>query len=443
MRSDIRGPIWFWLYRFLVLFPLVIGAVFRPPGAGRGFLLSFAVACGYVGLSIVALEFSLVARLKHVAGAFGQDALEQFHRQMAYVATLFLLAHPILLLACGYPLGLLNPFSSGSTWAWRWGTIGLCFLLVLMVLSMGYKLFRMTYEWWHATHQLLAPAVLIAALLHIFKVSGFTGTPPMKALWVVYASGFLGITIYHRIYMPLQIWRRPWRVVRNVTELGDSRTLVLQPVDHKGLSFEPGQFAWLSLGKTPFHGEEHPISFSSSAENPAGAEVSFTIKALGDWSSTVVPKIQPGTRVWVDGPYGVFSPDRDQGPGYVLLGGGIGITPLYSMCLTMADRGDLRPILLFYGAREFQELTFRFELDQLTRRMNLKCIYVLEHASADWHGETGLINVNLLRRYLPRQYQRFQYFICGPLAMMDAMERVLPAMGIAPENIHTERIGDV
>jgi ferredoxin-NADP reductase len=113
------------------------------------------------------------------------------------------------------------------------------------------------------------------------------------------------------------------------------------------------------------------------------------------------------------------------------------------MCLTMADRGDLRPILLFYGAREFQELTFRFELDQLTRRMNLKCIYVLEHASADWHGETGLINVNLLRRYLPRQYQRFQYFICGPLAMMDAMERVLPAMGIAPENIHTERIGDV
>ncbi len=237
------------------------------------------------------LEFSLVARLKHVAGAFGQDALEQFHRQMAYVATLFLLAHPILLLASGYPFEVLNPVSSGNIWAWRWGAIAFCALLVLLVLSMGYKLFRMSYEWWHATHRLLAPAVLIAALLHIFMVNGFTGTPPMKTLWIAYTSGFLGITIYHRVYMPLRIWQRPWRVVRNVPELGDARTLVLQPVGHQGLSFDPGQFAWMSMGKTPFHGEEHPISFSSSAEKPIGAEVSFTIKALGDWSNNVVPKI--------------------------------------------------------------------------------------------------------------------------------------------------------
>jgi hypothetical protein len=68
--SDIRDPIWFWFYRLLFLLPLVIGAICRPPGAGRGFLLSFAVACGYVGLSIVALEFSLVARLKPAQSAF-------------------------------------------------------------------------------------------------------------------------------------------------------------------------------------------------------------------------------------------------------------------------------------------------------------------------------------------------------------------------------------
>lgn len=156
-----------------------------------------------------------------------------------------------------------------------------------------------------------------------------------------------------------------------------------------------------------------------------------------------MPKIQPGTRVWLDGPYGVFSPDQDQGPGYVLLGGGIGITPLYSMCRTMADRGDVRPVFLFYGGRDLQELTFRPELDQLTRHMNLKCIYVLEHASADWRGEAGFIDAKLLRRYLPEQYKRFLYFICGPLAMMDTMERVLPTLGIAPENVDTERFAEV
>ncbi len=79
-----------------------------------------------------------------------------------------------------------------------------------------------------------------------------------------------------------------------------TRTLVLRPVGHPGFSFEPGQFAWLNMGRTPFHLEQHPISMSS------GGDVA---------------------RVWVDGPYGVFSPDREEGPGYVLIGGGIGVVP--------------------------------------------------------------------------------------------------------------------
>ena len=439
MRTNIRGSIWFSFYRFLIIFPLIVAAVFRPPGGGRGFVVSFAAACGYVGLAMVALEFSLVARLKHVAGAFGQDALQQFHKQMGYVSTVFLLAHPILLLTSGYPLESLNPFSPAIPWAWRWGTIAFYVLLVLVGLSAGRRLFRMSFDWWQLTHRLLAPVVLILALVHIFMVNGFTGTVPMQGLWVIYGTGLLGITVYHRIYMPLRTWQRPWSVVRNVKEYGNSRTLVLRPVGHPGISFEPGQFAWLSMGKTPFHREEHPISFSSSAEIAPGSDVSFTIKALGDWSGKVVPEIQPGTRVWLDGPYGVFTPDREQGPGYVLIGGGIGITPLVSMCLTLADREDVRPVFLFYGRREYQELTFRDELDQLPQRMNLKVIYVLEHASGDWTGETGFIDSDLLRRYLPKQYKRFQYFVCGPLAMMDAMEKVLPEMGIVPEHIHTER----
>jgi ferredoxin-NADP reductase len=67
---------------------------------------------------------------------------------------------------------------------------------------------------------------------------------------------------------------------------------------------------------------------------------------------------------------------------------------------------------------------------------------VLEHASADWEGATGFIDSDPLRRHLLKQHRRFQYFIFGPLAMMDAMEKMeklLPETGIAPEHIHTER----
>lgn len=439
MRTNIQGSIWFSFYRFLVLLPLLVAVVFRAAGGSRGFVLELAVACGFVGLAIVAFEFALVARLKVVAGAFGQDALQQFHKQIGYASLLFLCAHPLLLLVRGYPAQMLNPMDSATPWMWRSGVISFYLLIVLIVLSAGRRLLRISYEWWQFSHQLLAPTVLLLALIHIFTVAGFTGTPAMKALWIAYGAGVLAITVYHRVLMPLKSWRRPWQVVRNVAEHGHSHTLVLRPVRHAGLNFEPGQFAWLNMGNTPFHREEHPVSFSSSAEIQPGGEVAFTIKALGDWSSKVVPEIAPGTNLWLDGPYGVFTPDREQGPGFVFLGGGVGITPLYSMCLTLADREDVRPVYLFYGSRDFEELTFHEEFDRLATRMNLKIVYVLEQGCEGWQGETGLIDAGLLRRHLPKQYRRYQYFVCGPLPMMDAMEKILPPMGIPAEQIHTER----
>lgn len=439
MRTNVQGSIWFSFYRFLVILPLIIAIVFRGNSGGRGFVFSLAIACGFVGLAIVAFEFVLVARLKTVAGAFGQDALQQFHKQIAYASLLFLVAHPALLLASGYPVQMLNPIDRATPWMWRSGVLALYLLFVLIAVSVWRKRLRLPYEWWQLSHQLLAPTVLLLALIHIFMVAGFTRAPAMRALWVLYGAGVLGVTLYHRVVRPLQSWRRPWEVVHNVVEHGHSHTLVLRPLRHAGLTFEPGQFAWLNLGRTPFHREEHPVSFSSSAENQADTQVAFTIKALGDWSGSVVPKIAAGTKLWLDGPYGVFTPDREQGPGFVLLGGGVGITPLYSMCLTLADREDVRPIVLFYGSRDFEDLTFHEELDRLALRMNLKIVYVLEQPFDGWLGETGLIDEALLRRHLPNQYRRFQYFVCGPLPMMDAMESILPELEIAPEQIHTER----
>ena len=98
---------WFGFYLFLMLLPLAVGAVARPPGAQRALGLEFAVACGYVGLAIISFQFALVARVQAVAGAFGEDALQLFHRQIGYVATIFILAHPIFLFLNGYPWSML------------------------------------------------------------------------------------------------------------------------------------------------------------------------------------------------------------------------------------------------------------------------------------------------------------------------------------------------
>lgn len=153
----------------------------------------------------------------------------------------------------------------------------------------------------------------------------------------------------------------------------------------------------------------------------------------------IVPKLRPGHRVWVDGPHGVFTADREQGPGYVLIAGGAGISPLYSMCLTLAARDDHRPVILFYAGKGLDDLTFRSQLDELCTRMDLFVIYALEVPPVDWAGERGYITPDILRKHLPPQYKRFQYFICGPEPMMDAVEDALVQLRVPVERIQTER----
>lgn len=147
--------------------------------------------------------------------------------------------------------------------------------------------------------------------------------------------------------------------------------------------------------------------------------------------------------MWIDGPHRVLSSDREEGMGYVMIAGGIDITPLNSMCQTMAERGDVRPVVLFYGGNSWGSLTFREELEQLSIEMDLKIVYVLTDPPQDWNGETGFINIEILKRYLPKQYKRYVYFICGPTPLMDDMEEILPALGVPAEKVFSERFGMV
>ena len=67
-----------------------------------------------MGLAIMVFEFVLISRIEWISGAFGQDALEQFHRRLGFVVAMFVAAHPALLFFSGYPWRLLNPFWKGN-----------------------------------------------------------------------------------------------------------------------------------------------------------------------------------------------------------------------------------------------------------------------------------------------------------------------------------------
>ena len=278
-----------------------------------------------------------------------------------------------------------------------------------------------------------------AIVIHILEVRGYSRAAPLRFLVFLYAGVFGSMTANYRLLRPLRMQRRPWEVTENRDEGASTRTLRVRPVGHDGFEFEPGQFAWLITGSTPWSSQRHPLSISSSAERAENGAIEFSIKALGDWSLEVVPRLTPRAHVWVDGPFGAFTTDRKIGQGFVLIAGGIGIAPCRSMLLTMRDRGDRRHVVLFYAAHDETRIVFRNELEALRETLNLEVVHVFEQPRADWPGERGQITVDLLRRHLPRQFRQYGYFVCGPPPMMDAVEDTLVNLGVSRGFIDTER----
>jgi len=423
--------VWVLVYLGVVLSPLVF-AVIGASQPGHGFWTNFSVVVGSLGKTMMGLEFALVARFRAVAAPFGQDALLQFHRQIGYVGLAFILVH-FAISAKWRELTLSNALAAPLL-VW-FGMAALFALVVLVATSVWRAPLRLSYEAWHAIHAVLAAVLVIGAVGHIVFVDEYVSSLWKQVLWALMSAAFVCLLIWVRLVKPRRALARPWHVARVTAERGDTTALALTPPEGLDFRFQPGQFAWFAIGRSPFSLTQHPFSFSSSAE---ASEVEVAIKALGDFTSTV-GGLEPGTKVYVDGPHGAFSIDQDEGPGFGLIAGGVGIAGLISMLRTMADRNDARPVLLFYGNREWDDVAFRDELEVLTRRLDLTLVHVLEQPPADWDGETGYVTADVLARHLPSGYRRFQFFICGPDPMMDAAEAALVELGVPAERVHTER----
>jgi predicted ferric reductase len=266
--------------------------------------------------------------------------------------------------------------------------------------------------------------------------SFYLGDPWKRALWILLPVLWIGLLVYVRIFKPVFMLRRPYRIVEVRKERGDTWTLVMQPDGHAGFQFRPGQFGWLTLWGSPFKVTGHPFSFSSSAAVTDG-RVEMSIRQLGDFTSGI-HQVQVGQRVYLDGPYGAFTIGHPADM-HVLIAGGIGVTPMISMIRTLADQGDERPVILLYASRDWDSITFREELEALKGRLNLTIVQVLANPPADWTGERGFITAEMFKRHLPTPYANHEYFICGPGVMMDAIERVLGELNVPMSKYHSER----
>jgi predicted ferric reductase len=434
LRYAVRGTAWVMLYLFFILAPL-FALLTGPLPPTRDFWTEFSVALGYAGLAMMGLQFGLTARFRYVTEPWGEDVIYHFHRQLSLIAVGLVVAHPLILFVVRPELlALLN--SIEAPWRARFAALSIYSLIALVVMALWRSKWNIRYETWHLTHIVLAVVAVAAGLLHMVGWSFYLGDPWKRARWIGLTILWFGMLLYVRIVKPLFMLRRPYRVSNVRRERGDTTTLVMQPDGHPGFRFRPGQFGWLTVWGSPFKITGHPFSFSSSVA-AAGGRVEMSIRNLGDFTSEI-HEVPVGQRVYLDGPYGTFIIGNPADM-HVLIAGGVGITPMMSMIRTLADQGDKRPVILLYGSKDWDSITFREELEVLKGWLNLTVVHVLANPPAGWTGEQGFITAEVFKRHLPPPYADHEYFICGPDVMMDAIEKALGELNVPLSKYHSER----
>jgi predicted ferric reductase len=430
-----RAIVWVVVYLLFILAPLfALLAGSLPPA--RDFWTEFAVAIGYSGLAMMGLQFGLTARFRHVTAPWGEDVIYHFHRQISQIAVGLVVAHALIMSATRPEMFALPGAIGDVPWGAVFAFVSIFALIALVVTALWRVKLKIRYETWHVSHVALAVLAIAAGMVHMVGWAFYLSDPWKRALWIGLTIFWIGLLLYVRIFKPWFMLRRPYRVAEVRQERGDTSTLVMRPDGHPGFRFSPGQFGWLTLWGSPFKITGHPFSFSSSAEATDGC-VEMSIRKLGDFTNAIA-QVPVGQRVYLDGPYGAFTIGNPADM-HVLIAGGVGVTPMMSMIRTLADRRDQRPVILLYGSKDWESITFREEMEALQARLNLKVVHVLANPPVGWTGEQGFISAEMFKRHLPPPYADHEYFICGPNVMMDAIEKVLGELGVPLTKYHSER----
>ncbi|MBL8964143.1 MAG: ferredoxin reductase family protein [Phycisphaeraceae bacterium] len=422
------------LYIVLAAFPMAV-AILGPLPPPRGPGVEFGVALGFAALGMMGVQFALTARLRWVSRHLGQDSLLQFHRVAGIFAAVLVAGHVAVLITADPAFAA---FFDPRVNLMRAGALSAaCAALVLvLVLSILRNRLGIPYEWWRLTHGALSMLVVLVAAAHVVMVGHYAG-PTWKAIAIVAVPAVaIALLVYVRVVKPWRSGSRPYRVAE-VTRIGERVWRVsLEPAGHRGLSFEAGQFAWVTFADSPWSIRQHPFTISSSEHHPSQLE--FTIKELGDFTASI-GSIRAGSTAYVEGPAGNFRAG-DQAGGLLLVAGGIGITPMMSILRTMRDAGDRREVVLIHGVDTMAKAVFAEELGVLANELNLHAVHVPQHPPEGWTGPSGYVTREVLDRAVAgRNLQGWRVLICGPDPMMDGVEESALAMGVDRWNILSER----
>jgi hypothetical protein len=144
-------------------------------------------------------------------------------------------------------------------------------------------------------------------------------------------------------------------------------------------------------------------------------------------------------------PAGGFFLDTTQQRPIVLISGGVGITPMLCMLNAVIESGQRREVWFFFGARNRSEHIQKEYLEKIAAEHENVRLHICysRPGSDDVHGKdyqhAERVSVEVFKRVLPSN--NFDYFICGPGALMKSVTDGLKEWGVPEKNVFFEAFG--
>ncbi|TAJ49850.1 MAG: oxidoreductase [Herbiconiux sp.] len=403
-------------------------------------ITALGIVTGLVGTDLILVMLVLAARIPLIDRVVGQDKAMAFHRTLGKPALYLILAHGALL-TLGYAL------SDGTnviaeTISLLQGTdlllayLGLALLIAVVVTSVVAVRRRFSYEAWHLIHLLSYLAVLVAVPHQLSTGGVLADGSGQRIYWIgLYLLAFGSIGVFRFLVPTLRSARHDIRVAGVEQVAPGVVSLYLTGRDLDRLQTAGGQYAiWrFWTGATWWHA--HPISFSAV---PTASTARLTVRDLGR-GSAAIGRVRPGTRVSIEGPYGVFTDAHRVAPKLAVIAAGIGITPIRSLL----EHSPLRPreaTVILRGTDGDQSYLWN-EIGAL-RSMRGNSVFTMLGARppglATWMSAEALSRGVTISSALPDLLQSDLY-VCGPQSWADLVIRDARAAGLPEAQIHVER----
>jgi predicted ferric reductase len=389
-------------------------------------LHSIANIAALVGTAGFATTLLLSVRLGFVERLFGGlDRLYRVHRFVGCASLILILSHALLLTwskaaqsGSGSAVELFLPSAGLRIFA---GVIALVGMTTALALTLLVRLKHETFVYVQRSLGL----VFILASYHVFRVEGTKAYSRALTVYMGVLSALAIAAFVYRSILGRYLIRTYDYRVTEVNRLDRSVAEIVLVPHGKPLSFESGQFVFVSIAHRAVGREAHPFSTASSPNDP---NLRIVVKALGDYTTDLV-NLEPPASAKVEGPYGRFSYGRIANPDQVWIAGGIGVTPFLSMARCL-EANDHR-IDFYYCTEGSDQAYFLDELFEISdHNLSFRVIPIRKVS-------LGHINVEDIRG-VSRNLETKDFLICGPPAMIKNLKTQLLELGVPKEQIHYE-----